>query len=442
MNEFESIDQLPNAEFIERMRVYEVDHEPDGWPAVKMKHITRLCDLAALSAVDGDAVGEVVIEAMGIGDAQMVRFHMYKEIPPVGTKLYTAPPSVEVLQKEVERLNTDFTHYRAAACATEATLREQLTAAEQLAADRLEQMQADRRQYLDLRQQLAQPAGNVWDRIPYSELMGMASESGLGPADVSGLLQVRLEKFGRKVEARALLSAPVVKAGEVPEVDEFETARLILSDCGISSDNERLLERVQDRLSDCLRIAKDGRIRHSISMPEGLHFDTAKLVKRFARALANKLHAAEKKYGYSDGWMRPDWMDECRAHLMEHVAKGDPRDVAAYCAFLWHHDEPTAAPVPGTVGQEWQPIETAPKALLPESGCAVSDYVLIAYDLFDGDEVYGKGISVGRLRRGGRGDATTEYWDSPSFDEIYEPPTHWMPLLAPPQAAPEQEGKL
>jgi hypothetical protein len=34
------------------------------------------------------AIGEVVIEGMGIGDAQMVRFHMYEEIPPVGTKLY------------------------------------------------------------------------------------------------------------------------------------------------------------------------------------------------------------------------------------------------------------------------------------------------------------------------------------------------------------------
>jgi hypothetical protein len=40
---------------------------------------------------DDDAIGEVVIERMGIGDAQIVRFHMYKEIPPVGTKLYSRP---------------------------------------------------------------------------------------------------------------------------------------------------------------------------------------------------------------------------------------------------------------------------------------------------------------------------------------------------------------
>ncbi|MFP3652252.1 MULTISPECIES: DUF551 domain-containing protein [Burkholderia] len=77
-------------------------------------------------------------------------------------------------------------------------------------------------------------------------------------------------------------------------------------------------------------------------IPAELHHDTAKLVRRFARALANKLLAAQRKYGYSDDWMRDDWADECRVELMRHVHKGDPRDVAAYCAFLWHHDESTA----------------------------------------------------------------------------------------------------
>lgn len=69
---------------------------------------------------------------------------------------------------------------------------------------------------------------------------------------------------------------------------------------------------------------------------------TACLVWNFALALGNKLSAAEKKYGYTDGWRSPDWMDECRTKLMEHIRKGDPRDVAAYCAFLWHHGASTA----------------------------------------------------------------------------------------------------
>ncbi|KGX96474.1 hypothetical protein Y023_5062 [Burkholderia pseudomallei A79D] len=65
-------------------------------------------------------------------------------------------------------------------------------------------------------------------------------------------------------------------------------------------------------------------------------------MRRFTRALANKLLAAQRKYGYSDNWMRDGWADECRAELMRHIQKGDPRDVAAYCAFLWHHNESTA----------------------------------------------------------------------------------------------------
>lgn len=72
-----------------------------------------------------------------------------------------------------------------------------------------------------------------------------------------------------------------------------------------------------------------------------LHPATEDLIRRFSDALREKLSAAEKKYGYSDGWASPDWMDECRKHLMQHIAKGDPRDVAAYCAFLWHHGEST-----------------------------------------------------------------------------------------------------
>lgn len=77
--------------------------------------------------------------------------------------------------------------------------------------------------------------------------------------------------------------------------------------------------------------------------PAQIHPDTLRLVENFAGALASKLAQAERKYGYTDGWKQGDWMDECREKLLEHVAKGDPRDVAAYCAFLWHHGERTAA---------------------------------------------------------------------------------------------------
>lgn len=90
----------------------------------------------------------------------------------------------------------------------------------------------------------------------------------------------------------------------------------------------------------------NARLQMWLTLGKELHPNTSNLVVRFARALASKLADAEKKYGYSDGWRDSGWMDECRSKLMEHIAKGDPRDVAAYCAFLWHHGESTVQPEP------------------------------------------------------------------------------------------------
>lgn len=70
---------------------------------------------------------------------------------------------------------------------------------------------------------------------------------------------------------------------------------------------------------------------------DGLHPSTAALVNDFATALAEKLRKAELKYGYSNAWTNNGWMTECLADFHRHIAKGDPRDVAAYCAFMWYH---------------------------------------------------------------------------------------------------------
>ena len=82
--------------------------------------------------------------------------------------------------------------------------------------------------------------------------------------------------------------------------------------------------------------------------------NTAMLVLRFSDALREKLAAAERKYGYSDGWMDTGWLDECRRQLVDHVDKGDPLDVAAYCAFLWHHQA-------STYSRAWNAMSTAPR---------------------------------------------------------------------------------
>lgn len=79
----------------------------------------------------------------------------------------------------------------------------------------------------------------------------------------------------------------------------------------------------------------------------------AELVARFSAALLEKLRLAEQKYGYDNGWMNTDWRNDCQRDLLKHLAKGDPRDVAAYCAFMWHHGWPTIAAAPSeAIGRE------------------------------------------------------------------------------------------
>ncbi|GAB2959162.1 hypothetical protein GCM10027048_28070 [Hymenobacter coalescens] len=76
------------------------------------------------------------------------------------------------------------------------------------------------------------------------------------------------------------------------------------------------------------------------------------LVSCFGAALQTKLLAAREKYGYhADDWLQTDWEDECRQGLLNHIAKGDPRDVAAYCAFMWHHGWSTAGSASPVVGE-------------------------------------------------------------------------------------------
>lgn len=91
----------------------------------------------------------------------------------------------------------------------------------------------------------------------------------------------------------------------------------------------------------------------AVSIPEGLHPDTKKLICDFASALAEKLYKAQLKYGYSDNWKRGDWSEQCLQHFHQHIGKGDPRDVAAYCAFMWFHGWKTElqAPVPAVPGE-------------------------------------------------------------------------------------------
>ncbi len=89
-------------------------------------------------------------------------------------------------------------------------------------------------------------------------------------------------------------------------------------------------------------------------MPAELHPDTQNLVANFSTALAEKLYKAQLKYGYDADWKQDGWATQCLSHFHQHIAKGDPRDVAAYCAFMWYHGWKTES-VSGPVVPEEMP---------------------------------------------------------------------------------------
>ncbi|EKB5402766.1 hypothetical protein OOP60_003142 [Salmonella enterica] len=89
-------------------------------------------------------------------------------------------------------------------------------------------------------------------------------------------------------------------------------------------------------------------------MPAELHPDTQNLVADFCTALAEKLYKAQLKYGYDADWKQDGWATQCLSHFHQHIAKGDPRDVAAYCAFMWYHGWKTES-VSGPVVPEEMP---------------------------------------------------------------------------------------
>lgn len=98
-----------------------------------------------------------------------------------------------------------------------------------------------------------------------------------------------------------------------------------------------------------------------IPIPHNLNPDTARMVCAFAAALAARLALSENKPRRGNYWQRTDWRDELVMELQRHVTKGDPRDVAAYCAFAWHHGWDIAPAQPDA--EERGVSETATAAL-------------------------------------------------------------------------------
>lgn len=92
-----------------------------------------------------------------------------------------------------------------------------------------------------------------------------------------------------------------------------------------------------------------------VGFPANLSDDTVELVASFTTALMAKLNKAQQKHGFTSEWKYDNWEDKCRRDFCDHVFKGDPLDVAAYCAFMWFHGWSTPAQV--TYGSMYSQIQ-------------------------------------------------------------------------------------
>lgn len=72
-----------------------------------------------------------------------------------------------------------------------------------------------------------------------------------------------------------------------------------------------------------------------IAIPEGVPPRAAEALVGFANALAEKLRRNEEKYRYGDSWHSLEWESDLHREMTDHLAKGDPKDVALYAMFAW-----------------------------------------------------------------------------------------------------------
>ncbi len=176
-----------------------------------------------------------------------------------------------------------------------------------------------------------------------------------------------------KIAVERALQTLSVRRAEIPGTVQWESLRCVgverafgawwqavLSEAGAENPHLR------HALRDLLRARGYGDVEvvteQDLCSPRPRGEDAAhpddRAVDRFAVALKAKLAAARAK-GRA-GWESCD-PAALRAGLRDHLAKGDPRDVAAYALFLWARGESTAEPV---VFSEDIVRDTTTKALL------------------------------------------------------------------------------
>lgn len=77
---------------------------------------------------------------------------------------------------------------------------------------------------------------------------------------------------------------------------------------------------------------------------EVLEAELRQLCNKFADKMYAKMIKSEEKYNFNGRWKWDYQIPKMQQALAEHVNKGDPIDVANFCAFLDYHGASTNVP--------------------------------------------------------------------------------------------------
>ena len=78
---------MNHQELIERMRVLEIDHEPNGWPAIQMRDISAMCDAIESPLNALDVADSEVKRTAAERDAALAELAKYRDAPVVAWKI-------------------------------------------------------------------------------------------------------------------------------------------------------------------------------------------------------------------------------------------------------------------------------------------------------------------------------------------------------------------
>lgn len=129
-------------------------------------------------------------------------------------------------------------------------------------------------------------------------------------------------------------------SGEVVEIGDDETGQPRIV---VHTTREAIRAYPTSLLFRRVTVAAETATRAETEQPEAPHSDDI-AVDRFAAAMKAKLADARAKG--CGGWDDDEDLEQLLSNMLRaHVDKGDPRDVANFCCFLWNRGE-AIAPAP------------------------------------------------------------------------------------------------